>query len=181
MAAIEFTLLGDAVWLDFINTARGRTAPPPELLTDFGAWQRWAQSRKLDGGSAPAEFPAIRVFRDRLTELADALDANRPPPGATIAALNEVLGHRAGTEQLTRVSGQWRLRFAAGRTATALEVIAQSAAKTITDRLTRVRRCAGESCTLFFTDSSPTGSRRWCDVSVCGRDARVERRRGILR
>jgi predicted RNA-binding Zn ribbon-like protein len=92
-----------------------------------------------------------------------------------------VLVGRGGTQQLTRISGHWRLWFAADRGATALEVIAQSAARTITDRLTRVRRCAGDQCSLFFTDDSPTGSRRWCDPSVCGRDARVERRRGALR
>ena len=34
MAESEFTLLGDALWLDFVNTARGRTAPPPDLLPD---------------------------------------------------------------------------------------------------------------------------------------------------
>ena len=38
----EFTLLGDAVWLDFVNTARGRTADPPDLLPDAAAFARWA-------------------------------------------------------------------------------------------------------------------------------------------
>lgn len=181
MADDQFTLLGDAVWLDFINTARGRVDQPPDLLPDFHAWRRWATTRKLHPGSDPADFPAIHRLREHLGTLAEALHADRPAPGAAIAAMNELLSHRTGSQQLTRVSGHWRLQFAPARTTTALETIARSAAGTLTDRLTRVRRCAGPHCSLFFTDDSPTGSRRWCDAAVCGRDAYVERRRGILR
>jgi hypothetical protein len=32
-----FILLGDALWLDFVNTARGRTAYSPDLLPDADA------------------------------------------------------------------------------------------------------------------------------------------------
>ncbi|MGH7499841.1 MAG: CGNR zinc finger domain-containing protein [Gemmatimonadales bacterium] len=181
MADDQFTLLGDAVWLDFVNTARGRIAPPPDLLPDFAAWRRWTLTRKLDAGEDSAEFPDIRRLRDQLTALAEALHAERPPPGGPIAAINEILAHRSGSQQLTRVSGRWRLRFAPARASSALEVIARSAAGTLADQLMRVRRCGGENCTLFFADDSPAGSRRWCDAEVCGRDAHVERRRGILR
>ena len=181
MADDEFTLLGDAVWLDFVNTARGRTAPPPDLLTDFNAYRRWARSRQFDGGSDPAAFPAIRRFRDQLAGLAEALHAEKPPPGGAIAAINELLAQGSGSQQLTRIGGDWKLHFAPRRAATALETIARSAATTLADPLTRVRRCAGQNCSLFFTDGSPSGSRRWCDPCVCGRDVRIERRRGILR
>jgi predicted RNA-binding Zn ribbon-like protein len=181
MADDQFTLLGDAVWLDFINTAQGRVAPPPDLLPDFDGWRRWAISRKLDPGTDSSEFPAIRRFRDQLTALAEALHAERPPPGGSIAALNELLTHRSGSQQLTRVSGHWRLQFAPSRSCTALETIARSAAGTLADPGTRVRRCAGQNCSLFFTDDSPMGSRRWCEAEVCGRDRQIERRRGILR
>lgn len=181
MADDQFTLLGDAVWLDFINTAQGRIAPPPDLLPDFDGWRRWAITRELDPGTDPSEFSSIRRFRDHLTALAEALHAERPPPGGSIAAMNELLTHRGGSQQLTRVSGQWRLQFSPSRSSTALETIARSAAGTLADPVTRVRRCAGQHCSLFFTDDSPTGSRRWCEVEVCGRDRQIERRRGILR
>jgi len=181
MAADQFTLLGDAVWLDFINTGQGRIAPPPDLLPDFDAWRRWAITRKLDPGTDPSEFPGIRRFRDQLTALAEALHAERPPPGGSIAAMNELLNHRGGSQRLTRVSGQWRLQFTPSRSSTALETIGRSAAGTLADPVTRVRRCVGQQCSLFFTDDSPTGSRRWCEADVCGRDRQIERRRGILR
>jgi predicted RNA-binding Zn ribbon-like protein len=181
MSEDQFTLLGDAVWLDFINTAQGRVAPPPDLLPDFDGWRRWAVSRKLDPGTDPSEFPTIRRFRDQLTALAEALHGDRPPPGGSIAAMNELLTHRSGSQRLTRVSGQWRLQFAPHRASTALESIARSAAGTLADAGTRVRRCAGQLCSLFFTDDSPTGSRRWCEADVCGRDRQIERRRGARR
>ena len=41
----EFTLLGDAVWLDFVNTALGRVPNPPDLLPDATAFARWAVGR----------------------------------------------------------------------------------------------------------------------------------------
>ena len=62
-----------------------------------------------------------------------------------------------------------------------LEAIAQSAAAALADPLLFVRRCAGESCSLFFTDNSPNQGRRWCNAAVCGRQVKVERRRGLLR
>jgi predicted RNA-binding Zn ribbon-like protein len=177
----QFTLLGDAVWLDFVNTARGRVDNPPDLLPDFNAWERWALTRKLNPGSDAADFSIIHRLRDQLETLAEALHAGLPAPGGAIAAMNELLSRHQGSQQLVRVSGRWRLQFAPARTITALEAIARSAAGTLSDQYTHVRRCAGSRCNLFFTDDSPTGSRRWCDAAVCGRDANVERRRGILR
>src|SRR5262245_58751044 len=140
MTDAEFTLLGDAVWLDFINTAQGRFAPPPDLLPDFDGWRRWAMTRELDPGTNPSEFPAIRRLRDQLTALAEALHAERPPPGGSIAAMNELLNRRSGSQQLTRVSGRWRLLFAPSRSLTALETIARSAAGSLADPAIRVRR-----------------------------------------
>ena len=34
MAFEEFILLGDALWLDFVNSARGRIAASPDRLSD---------------------------------------------------------------------------------------------------------------------------------------------------
>jgi predicted RNA-binding Zn ribbon-like protein len=177
----EFTLLGDAIWLEFVNTARGRTSSPPDLLPDQAAVLRWAsvQSLYLDGG-APLLQDALQ-FRERLTVLAEALHQGHQLPAASIAAINAQLARGDGCHQLNRVGGEWRLRFApAGRPAV-LEAIARSAAAGLADPLLFVRRCAGESCSLFFSDDSPNQSRRWCSATVCGREVRVERRRGLLR
>jgi predicted RNA-binding Zn ribbon-like protein len=178
---IEFTLLGDALWLDFVNTARGRTPDPPDLLPDDSAVLRWAAAQRLDLNGGPPPVGILRQFRERLTSLAQALDAGLQPPAASISAINEHLAQGGGCHQLTRVGGEWRLRFAPQRRPSVLEAIAQSAAASLADSLRLVRRCAGEGCSLFFTDDSPNQSRRWCSAAVCGCRANVERRRGLLR
>lgn len=181
MSLDEFTLLGDALWLDFVNSARGRTPSPPDRLADAGAFTRWCRLQHLEPEGAAGSLSTVRCFRERLTALAEAMHAGIQPPAGSIAALNEQLAGGAGTHQLTRVGGEWRLRFAPLRPPAALEAIARSAAATLTEPRTAVRRCAGEHCSFFFTDDTPTGSRRWCVAEICGRDVRVERRRGLRR
>jgi predicted RNA-binding Zn ribbon-like protein len=175
----EFILLGDAVWLDFVNTAGGRTPDPPDLLPDADAYARWAALQHLDVSGDAIPFARVLQFRDRLGELAAALHEGRQPPGGAIATLNQQLARSAGIHQLTRIGGEWRLRFAPSRPLAALEAIARSAAGTLAEARTAVRRCAGETCSLYFADESPTGSRRWCDPEACGHYVRVERRRGL--
>ncbi|HET6796363.1 MAG TPA: CGNR zinc finger domain-containing protein [Gemmatimonadales bacterium] len=177
----EFTLLGDALWLDFINTARGRSSNPPDLLPDDAAVLRWATSQQLDvnGGAPPVVL--LHGFRDRLSALAEALNAGLQPPAGSIAAINQHLAQGEGCHQLTRVSGEWRLRFTPERRPSLLEAIAQSAAASLSDTLRLVRRCAAPTCSLFFIDDSPNQSRLWCSAAVCGCQSQVERRRGLLR
>lgn len=181
MAHLEFTLLGDAVWLDFVNTARGRSPNPPDLLPDAAAYQRWSHAQHMDPDAERIPFGVVRHFREQLTSLAEALHAGLQPPAAVIAAINEQLARSTGTNRLTRVSGEWRMHFAPSRPLAALEAIARSAAATLTDPAVLVRRCAGETCSLFFTDNSPSQSRRWCSPALCGINGKVERRRGMLR
>jgi predicted RNA-binding Zn ribbon-like protein len=182
MAEIEFTLLGDAIWLDFVNTARGRILSPPDLLSNSAALERWVLAQRLGplNGDGPPLDEVLR-FRDKLSVLAEALDAGLQAPSASIAAINEQLARSSGSNQLTRIGGAWQLRFAPSRRPEVLETIARSAAASLADPLLFIRRCAGESCSLFFSDDSPNQGRRWCNVEVCGRQVTVERRRGLLR
>jgi predicted RNA-binding Zn ribbon-like protein len=181
MAHPEFTLLGDAVWLDFVNSARGRSLAPPDLLPDALAFTRWAHAQRLMQPNGGAPYPVIRLFRQQLTALAEALDAGVQPPAGAIAAINAILAGSTGSHRLTRVGGAWRLQFAPTQALAPLEAIAGSAANTLADPRVIVRRCAGETCSLFFTDASPTRSRRWCTATICGSTLGVERRRGPRR
>jgi predicted RNA-binding Zn ribbon-like protein len=182
MPESEFTLLGDAVWLDFVNTARGPVPSPPDLLPDTAAVERWARAQSLDWVDGNGvSLDEVLTFRGRLATLAEALHSDLQPPASSITAINEQLARNGGSHQLTRLSGEWQLRFAPTRPPTLLEAIAQSAAAGLADPLLFVRRCSGESCSLFFTDTSPSQDRRWCNAAVCGRQVKVERRRGLLR
>ncbi len=181
MAHPEFILLGDAVWLDFVNSARGRTPYPLDLIPDAGAYDRWSRAQHLDPAADAAPFDFVRRFRELLTALAKALHDDLHPPTAAIAAINDQLARGSGSHRLTRVGGEWRLHFAPSRQPGALEIIARSAAATLADPLVFVRRCAAEHCSLFFTDDTPNQTRRWCSSRPCGANGRVERRRGLLR
>jgi predicted RNA-binding Zn ribbon-like protein len=181
MSDSEFLLLGDAVWLDFVNSARGRDPSPPDLLPDIAAFGRWARILRLDPGEDRDSLGMVNRFRADLTELAEALDRGLAPPAGVVAAMNRILSRSIGRHQLTRVSGAWQLRFAPARPLAALEAVARSAAQTLADSVVRVRQCAGATCSLFFLDATPNGSRRWCCPVACGRAAWVERRRGPVR
>ncbi len=181
MADPEFTLLGDAIWLDFVNTARARTSPAPDTLPDGAAYHRWAKALKLRSDADRCELATIHGVRATLTELAEALDAGQRPPAGAIATINALLCAGAGVQQLTRIGGEWRIRFALGEPPGALGAVARSAAGTLADPLVFVRQCASPSCSLFFSDDTVNQSRRWCDAHTCGRDAWIERRRGLLR
>jgi predicted RNA-binding Zn ribbon-like protein len=177
----EFTLLGDAVWLDFVNSALGRTPDPPDLLPDADAFVRWAITLRLLQADRGPPYAAVRELRDHLTALAEAMSVDGQPPAGAIASINQLQAGCTGSHRLVRASGQWHLQFAPSRPRSPLEVIARSAAETLADRSVVVRRCAGEGCSLFFLDSSPTRSRRWCSPAACGASHRVERRRSQLR
>ncbi|HEU5170148.1 MAG TPA: CGNR zinc finger domain-containing protein [Gemmatimonadales bacterium] len=181
MPDLEFILLGDACWLDFVNTARGRVQDPPDLLPDPAAYHRWTRAEKLMSDVDEIPFSDVLALRRQLTALAEALSVGRQPPSSAVAAINAVLAHQPGCERLVRTSGRWAVRLVPERPPRALEVVARSAAATLADPGHMVRRCAAEPCSLFFLDGSTTQSRRWCSATACGGRGRIERRRGLLR
>lgn len=54
--------------------------------------------------------------------------------------------------------------------------IATSAVRMMAERRV-VKVCANPDCTWMFVDESRSGSRRWCDVSICGSLINVRRHR----
>jgi predicted RNA-binding Zn ribbon-like protein len=171
----EFILLGDTLWLDFVNTA---PLPPhqPEKLPDAAAYQRWMQVVQLTPDN-DIDFGQVRRFRTQLQALAQCLDAGRTPSPAATEVISRMLGRLEGTERLLRAGGHWRLQFQPLRPPLSLEAIAASAAATLANPVAAVRRCAGEGCGLYLADFTPEQSRRWCSPARCGRRGQVERRR----
>jgi predicted RNA-binding Zn ribbon-like protein len=179
MSDPEFILLGDALWIDFINTARGHQADPPEGLPEPAAYHRWTKAEKLASDADDLPWEDVLAFRARLLTIASALAEERQPPSSAIQEVNLLLARTEGHHQLTRVGGAWQLTFAPLRTATALEAIAGSAALTLADPDVRVRRCHAEPCSLFFVDRSPGHSRTWCSAEPAAHAVRVDRRRAL--
>ena len=178
----EFILLGDAVWLDFVNTGRGR-GRSKDQLTDAAAYHRWAKASRLRSDADTVTYAEVRRARSRFLRLAEALAGGLPVPSASIAMINRLLHGAEGRQQLVRESGTWRLMFAPDATLPALAAVAHSAAGALADPVARVRQCAGPECTLYFSASDSEGGlgRRWCSEAECGRGGWVERRRAVLR
>jgi predicted RNA-binding Zn ribbon-like protein len=176
----EFILLGDAVWLDFVNTGRGR-GRSGDRLTDAAAYHRWAKASRLRSDADAVDYVDVRRLRSRLLRLAEALAAGLPVPAATVSMINQLLRGAEGRQQLVRRSGSWHLDFSPDAAPHALEAIAHSAAGALADPVLRVRQCAGAGCSLYFSDAGTAQDRRWCAEAVCGSAGWVERRRGVLR
>ena len=47
--------------------------------------------------------------------------------------------------------------------------------------LERLRICAGGNCSWLFLDRSKAGRRRWCDMAVCGNNAKSRRFQARMR
>jgi predicted RNA-binding Zn ribbon-like protein len=172
----EFLLLGDALWLELVNTVATRSRAA-DGLPDAGAYLRWTKAVRVESPADAAGVQEAMRFRTQLVSLARAMDAGRSPPPSAIEAVNTQLVRLEGRQQLVRIGGAWRLRFAPNRPPSALEAVALSAAQTLASPLEHVRRCANPDCGLFFADESPGQGRRWCSRSRCGQLGRIERRR----
>ncbi|MEP7326037.1 MAG: CGNR zinc finger domain-containing protein [Gemmatimonadota bacterium] len=178
MGDLDFVILGDAIWVDFVNTARG-TGPVLDRLRSMEAWKRWIDLEKLPADQGTMELSEILEFRDRLSALAQSLARERQAPSTSIHAINGVLAHTTGYHQLTRVRGTWRSVFTPSHPVTPIDAIARSAAATLSDPAAIVGQCSGAACTLYFIDISANHSRRWCSSTTCGKQHRVERRRTV--
>lgn len=173
MSDAEFLLLGDALWLEFVNTAgAGRDALP-----DPSAYHRWTKAVRVESAGDADAFGEAVAMRGRLGRLAAALTEKRAPPPSSVEAINRLLVALEGREQLVRIGGRWRLRFGTARPPSALQAVAHSAAQTLANPLAVVRRCASPECGLYFVDDSSNQSRRWCSRNRCGQRGRIERRR----
>ena len=128
----EFILLGDAIWIDFVNTARG-TGAVLDRLVDPAAYYRWVKAEKLASDDDSVSFEDVLRLRDRLTLLATSLADEHQIPAAAIQAVNAALATNPGFHQLTRVRGTWRMQFTPLRPATALDAVARSVAATLSD------------------------------------------------
>ena len=155
MADPEFLLLGDALWLEFVNTAAypartaGRAARRERLspLDQGGPGGIARRSRGLRGGPAlPRPAAGAGAGAGRGAEPA-ALRRSRP----------STPGWRAldGREQLIRVGGRWRLRFAPVRPPARSRRWPSRRRRPWPIRCAMVRRCANPECGLFFADDSP--------------------------
>ncbi|MBK5910643.1 hypothetical protein CCR85_03940 [Rhodothalassium salexigens] len=181
-------LVGGRLCLDFANTAnevRGRMIDNAlQRYADLPTWgakvglldpagaarlQRRATSRASEAASALAD--ALRL-REALWKL--FRDEHPDPTG-----IEEILNEALATPIRMRLSSdrsRWVVDPGDDLSTWLLHPVAMSALElSSSDRKTRVKTCAGETCGWVFLDESPSGRRQWCSMATCGNRAKARR------
>jgi predicted RNA-binding Zn ribbon-like protein len=190
----ELKLIGGALCLDFVNTSGWRGDPDSEdTLDDYEDLAAWAshagalsdaEKDDLSRRSRSERAEAVAVYRraialrETLYRAFSALALGRPVDSADLEAINAAVDEAYAHLRLTPASQGFVWAWNGNEHSLELPVwmIARSAADLLlSDRLDRVRQCAGEKCDWLFVDASRNASRRWCDMADCGNREKARR------
>lgn len=180
---MSFVFLGNAAWLDFVNTVIGAERPV-ELLRDPADLTRWGKAAGLlRDGEPPADAPALvaaLAYRETLRAAARALSDGAEVPAAAVEQTRAWLGlHRIGLV-LQRQGAGWRLCEVPENDGplTLLSRIAADFARFLADvPAPLLRQCGAADCVIYFHDTSKNHTRRWCSMETCGNRAKAAGRR----
>jgi predicted RNA-binding Zn ribbon-like protein len=186
----RFLFVGNAAWLDFVNTEIMSGGEGVDLLDDFGDLVEWLSAARLvsaaeakaarERWAAMAEgrrvLESARRFRSVLRSTAERLAAGHRVADDAVAAVNDVLARPAHATAIRRDGHGFvradRWHFAAA--ADVLAPVAESARDLLCDGdLSLVRKCRNPDCILFFYDTTKNHGRAWCSMSACGNRTKV--------
>jgi predicted RNA-binding Zn ribbon-like protein len=194
----RFKLKGGVVSLDFVNTVGWRlTGYPREYLSSYEDLLEWGRqtgllaleekeglSRQaaLDPEGARETLSRALALRESLYRMISRAIAGESQDESDLSTLNRELSISLSHLRVVPADGAyswgWDRSGDEGKTPldSPLWPVAQSAAELLTsERLGRVKLCAGEGCGWIFLDESRNSSRRWCDSRDCGNRERVRR------
>ncbi len=194
LVASPFILIGERLWLDFVNTDDVRRGSRIDLLRDFESLVRFLdvvgildversqgmrrRAQQQPAGAAAALVDARRV-RAALRALSERGAHSEKARGDALAEINRVLGRSAGIRRLeTRADGSFARAFVPVGDAFAgliIPIVESAADALIAGELLRVRRCGDPRCSRVFYDGTRNGRRRWCDMATCGNRAKAAR------
>lgn len=185
MSTPSFPLVGNLLWLDFVNTEPVRDGERVDLLrdvSDLTAFLRTASAlpaqepRRLRAAEGRALFREALALRAALRAGAERLAEGKQIGVEAVTAVNRVLASRPAYRELVREGKSWvSVPRPVGESARHLLVpIAESAAWMLEQGdPSLVRRCEGSSCVLLFYDTTRNRSRRWCSMDECGSRAKA--------
>ena len=186
-------ILAGALCLDFVNTKSGRATPEErERLVTYDDLLGWgvraglieeARAGRLAARAAKKPAKAVRAvaraheLREALHGIFAALASKAPPEERGLDALNEVLQRAAKRGGLAPApEGNFAWRWEEDALESPLWAIAHAGASVLTGaELGRLRECGGHGCGWLFIDRSRNGTRRWCEMEVCGNRAKARR------
>ena len=194
--AYQFDLSGGALCLDFANTVSRRHLPQrrAEHLASYTDLVAFAEQSGLippklaasllarasrNHAEAQSAFRKSIIFREGLYRAFSAIAAGKPALPEDIQQINDSALDALGHRKLTRTKGDYRWEWqpkGSEHLDRILWPIAESAADLLTseDR-PAVRECGAPDCEWLFLDHSRNGSRRWCDMKVCGNRQKARR------
>jgi predicted RNA-binding Zn ribbon-like protein len=187
----EFELTGGDLALDFANTlSRRLTAEPREDLREYEDLVEWGTlAGAIDPGeagalrslaarsprTARAALSKARAVREALFEAFDAVARRRPVAPGALKRVNDALAGALGRLRLGPGGDGWTWTGPLDLDRV-LWPVARAAAHLLTspDRAL-VRECGASDCAWLFLDRSRNGTRRWCDMAVCGNREKARR------
>ena len=188
---MNFEFVAGNLALDFANLVHSHGSKDPEddlkTFEDLMSWSRQAgllsdrqcrQLGKRKSGQIRTDFEHAAALRETVYDVFSRIALERSVRPEALQLLN---GHfrEAMAEARLQSAGKRFVVTWDDRGATLQRVwaeITRSAVSLLTsDRLHRVRQCAGENCTWLFLDTSRNGMRRWCDMQACGNRFKVQR------
>jgi hypothetical protein len=146
------------------DPAHDHLADPSDALTYLG---------RLSGGIADPVPDSVLERMRSIRRVVTGLLEGTPPPDrtATLSELGELL-----TTARYRVEVDGTVTTArVGWVGFGDDLLLASLA--IVESGRELRRCANDLCRFLFVDTSRSGSRRWCDMSICGNRAKGRRAR----
>jgi predicted RNA-binding Zn ribbon-like protein len=185
-APAPFELVAGHPALDFVNTLDDQYAAsgPVELLPTYEAFLRFSVQnglltpaqgnrlrRQVDRAAAARALEAARTLRGALGRIFDTVVAGDPPRAEHLAILNDAVAAAFAHRKVERRAGDYGWNWHGMETdpAAPLWPIALAAAELLVSaEAARVRHCKSETCRWLFLDTSKNGSRKWCDMKICG-------------
>ncbi|MGH3778216.1 MAG: CGNR zinc finger domain-containing protein [Pseudonocardiaceae bacterium] len=167
--------------LDFAATLARRYRDGVEQLVVPEDLQRWLRVAGLPGAGLrvdAAELACARALREAVYRLLHPAMRDTPE----VADMDVVNRWAAFPDPAPRlaVDARTKITLADRPLEAGLSAVARDAVDLLCgDMLGRVRECARTHCSVLFLDSSRPGQRRWCDMAVCGNQAKARRHRQL--
>lgn len=175
ISEMDFHIDTGRTCLDLAATLGDRFGSPLERLPEPRAVEDWFKT--VAGAPLPdrvtsADLAKVRVFRDSIGKVADAIYDGAAPEREDIERINRQASVYPRPPRLAPDG-----RSVETREAMALDVALGIIARDAIDLLTgpdfaKVKRCAADECSVLFVDYSRPGKRRWCSMARCGNRAK---------
>ncbi len=180
---MSFIFLGNALWLDFVNTQiiDGELV---DLIGGGDAFLQWARAADIPADERATHgfdtaLTETRLFREQLRTAANDLAAGTALNPAFIADINRRMADHPVATVLENSGSGWttRAKPVTEGPERVLADIASDFARFVATEGTNVRKCSNERCCIMFYDTSKNHTRRWCRMEACGNRAKAAGRR----